>query len=121
MPAELSTGRSRVMSTTDTATEIPDIEATESIMEYSNSISDASTVTDSGVDDSQTTEDSRLASGYLASNVYRIIFTYSSYRYVSPGAPNSAKFRGVAEGQPRFDKGRVAIIFYFLRVKNITF
>ena len=23
------------------------------------------------------------------------------------GAPNSAKFRGVAEGQPRFDKGEV--------------
>ena len=37
------------------------------------------------------------------------------------GAPNSAKFRGVAEGQPRFDKGGVAIIFDFLRVKNITF
>ena len=35
----------------------------------------------------------------------------------SPGAPNSAKFRGVAEGQPRFDKGGVAILFYFLRVK----
>ena len=36
--------------------------------------------------------------------------------------PNSGG--GVAEGQPnepRFDKGRVAIIFYFLRVKNITF
>ena len=28
---------------------------------------------------------------------------------------------GVAEGQPRFEKGGVAIIFYFLRVKNITF
>ena len=30
---------------------------------------------------------------------------------------------GVAEGHPRFDKvgGGVAIIFYFLRVKNITF
>ena len=27
-----------------------------------------------------------------------------------PGAPNSAKFRGVAEGHPRFDKGGVAII-----------
>ena len=38
-------------------------------------------------------------------------------------APNSAKFRGgVAEGHPRFDKwGGVAIIFYFLRVKNRTF
>ena len=32
--------------------------------------------------------------------------------------PNSG---GVAEGHPRFDKGGVAIIFYFLRVKNITF
>ena len=28
---------------------------------------------------------------------------------------------GVAEGQPRFDKGGVAIIFHFLRVKDITF
>ena len=28
---------------------------------------------------------------------------------------------GVAEGQPRFDKGGVAIFFYFLRVKNRTF
>ena len=28
---------------------------------------------------------------------------------------------GVAEGYPRFDKGGVAIIFYFLRVKNGTF
>ena len=33
--------------------------------------------------------------------------------------PNSEG--GVAEGQPRFDKGGVAIIFYFLRVKNVTF
>ena len=35
------------------------------------------------------------------------------------GAPNSARFRGGgvnAEGHPRFDKGGVAIIFYFLRV-----
>ena len=32
--------------------------------------------------------------------------------------PNSG---GVAEGRPRFDKGGVAIIFYFLRVKNRTF
>ena len=28
---------------------------------------------------------------------------------------------GVAEGQPRFDKGGVALMFYFLRVKNRTF
>ena len=28
---------------------------------------------------------------------------------------------GVAEGHPRFDKGGVAIIFYFLRVKIRTF
>ena len=123
MPAELSTGRSRVMSTTDTATEIPDIEATESIMEYGNSISDASTVTDSGVDDSQTTEDSRLASGYLSSNVYTIgsyLHTHriDMYHQARQTRPNS---EGVAEGQPRFDKGGVAIIFYFLRVKNITF
>ena len=41
--------------------------------------------------------------------------------HAQSGAPNSAKFRGVAEDQPRFDKGGVAIIFYFLRVKNITF
>ena len=34
------------------------------------------------------------------------------------GAPNSAKFRwGVADGHQRFDKGGVAIIFYFLRVE----
>ena len=32
--------------------------------------------------------------------------------------PNSG---GVAESHPRFDKGGVAIIFYFLRVKNRTF
>ena len=32
--------------------------------------------------------------------------------------PNSG---GVAEGHPRFDKGGVAMIFYFLRVKNRTF
>ena len=32
--------------------------------------------------------------------------------------PNSG---GVAEGHPRFDKGGVTIIFYFLRVKNRTF
>ena len=32
--------------------------------------------------------------------------------------PNSG---GVAEGHPRLDKGGVAIIFYFLRVKNTTF
>ena len=30
----------------------------------------------------------------------------------SAGAPNSAKFRGVAEGHPRFDKGGVAIFFF---------
>ena len=28
---------------------------------------------------------------------------------------------GVAEGQLSFDKGGVAIIVYFLRIKNITF
>ena len=32
--------------------------------------------------------------------------------------PNSG---GVADGHPRFDKGGFAIMFYFLRVKNITF
>ena len=32
--------------------------------------------------------------------------------------PNS---EGVAEGQPRFDKGGVAIIFYILRLKKYHF
>ena len=32
--------------------------------------------------------------------------------------PNSG---GVAEGHPRFDKGGVAVIFYFVHVKNRTF
>ena len=42
--------------------------------------------------------------------------------WTTSGAPNSAKFRGgVAEGHPRFDEGGVAMIFYFLRVKNRTF
>ena len=31
------------------------------------------------------------------------------------------KSGGVAEGHPRFDKGGVAIMFYFLHVKNRTF
>ena len=34
--------------------------------------------------------------------------------------PNSGG-GGVAEGDPRFDKGGVANFFYFLRVKNRTF
>ena len=34
--------------------------------------------------------------------------------------PNS-RGGGVAEGQPRFDKGGVAITFYFLTVKGRTF
>ena len=33
--------------------------------------------------------------------------------------PNSGG--GGAEGQPKFDKGGVAIMFYFVHVKNITF
>ena len=40
------------------------------------------------------------------------------YNQARQTRPNSG---GVAEGQPRFDKGGVAIIFYFLRVKNIAF
>ena len=40
------------------------------------------------------------------------MFVYGS------GAPNSAKFRGVAEGHPRFDKGGwVAIFFTFYALK----
>ena len=41
------------------------------------------------------------------------------YHLPFPGSPNSAKFRrggGVAEGQPRFDNGGVAIIFYALKI-----
>ena len=39
-----------------------------------------------------------------------------------PGAPNSAKFRGVAEGHPRFDKGGGGCNnFLLLRVKNRNF
>ena len=41
----------------------------------------------------------------------------SSRSQARPTRPNSG---GVAEGHPRFDKGGVAIIFYFLRVKNRT-
>ena len=41
-----------------------------------------------------------------------------SYYQARQTRPNSG---GVAEGHPRFDKGGVAIIFYFLRVKNRTF
>ena len=47
----------------------------------------------------------------LIVNIYRVHQARQTW-------PNSG---GVAEGHPRFDKGGVAIIFYFLRVKNITF
>ena len=41
---------------------------------------------------------------------------------MASGAPNSANSGGgVAEGWPRFDKGGIAVNFYFLRDKNITF
>ena len=40
------------------------------------------------------------------------------YKQARQTRPNSG---GVAEGQPRFDKEGVAIIFYSLRVKNRTF
>ena len=40
------------------------------------------------------------------------------YNQARQTRPNSG---GVAEGHPRFDKGGVAIIFHFLRVKNRTF
>ena len=56
-------------------------------------------------------------------NIYLNVKCILTFLNVLTGAPNSAKFRGVAEGQLRFVKGGggVAIIFYFLRVKNITF
>ena len=53
--------------------------------------------------------------------------TITEHPYLSKslraGAPNSAKFRGggVAEGQPRFDKGRVAIMFTFYALKISLF
>ena len=47
--------------------------------------------------------------------LYAFIYIYTQAR---PTRTNSG---GVAEGHPRFDKGGVAIIFYFLRVKNRTF
>ena len=50
-----------------------------------------------------------------------VVSTYCfkvTYNQARQTRPNSG---GVAEGQPRFDKGGVAIIFYFLRVKNIPF
>ena len=40
------------------------------------------------------------------------------YKQARQTRPNSG---GVAEGHPRFEKGGVTIIFYFLRAKNITF
>ena len=42
----------------------------------------------------------------------------SVYEQARQTRPNSG---GVAEGHPRFDKGGVAIILYFLRVKNVIF
>ena len=58
---------------------------------------------------------------------YRILYKYidgsnlqfNSRYQARQTRPNSG---GVAEGHPRFDKGDVAILFfYFLRVKNRTF
>ena len=47
--------------------------------------------------------------------LYVLIFSFIQARQTRP---NSG---GVADGHPRFDKGGVAIIFYFIRVKNRTF
>ena len=44
--------------------------------------------------------------------------TSDQYHHAHQTRPNSG---GVAEGQPRFDKGGVAIFVYLLRVKNIPF
>ena len=55
----------------------------------------------------------------VAASVYMFYVTiYIYYNQARQTRPNSG---GVAEGHPRFDKGGVAIIFYFLRVKNRTF
>ena len=56
-------------------------------------------------------------------NILHLLLTIfiATYQFKDPGAPNSAKFRGVAEGHPRFDKGGLQYFFYFLRVKNRTF
>ena len=49
--------------------------------------------------------------------MYYLIYCLSQHQ-ARQTRPNSG---GVAEGHPRFDKGGVVIIFYFLRVKNRTF
>ena len=46
------------------------------------------------------------------------VSTSDQYHHAHQTRPNSG---GVTEGQPRFDKGGVAIFFYLLRVKNIPF
>ena len=50
--------------------------------------------------------------------IYRIAIIIDPLHQARQTRPNSG---GVAEGQPRFDKGGVAKNFYFLRVKNRTF
>ena len=40
---------------------------------------------------------------------------------MAPSAPNSAKFKGGCRGPAKIRQRGVAIFFYFLRVKNITF
>ena len=60
-------------------------------------------------------------------NPYIYTYTYAhkhihihrhTYMHARQTRPNSG---GVAEDHPRFNKGGVAIIFHFLRVKNRTF
>ena len=52
------------------------------------------------------------------SNIYKYMYNINVIYQARQTRPNSG---GVAEGHPRIDKGGVAIIFYFLRVKNRTF
>ena len=54
---------------------------------------------------------------------YSSTYTSMSETIVHFRRANLAKIQGggVAEGQPRFDKGGVAAIFLLLRDKNITF
>ena len=55
---------------------------------------------------------------HFKTNIYKMLSTILQNVQARQTRPNSG---GVAEGHPRFDKGGVAIIFYFLRVKNRTF
>ena len=55
---------------------------------------------------------------YMQYNLIVFLTKFSINSQARQTRPNSG---GVAEGHPRFHKGGVAIIFSFLRVKNITF